>query len=102
MGPVACLFAAASQPGTALNFKVPSGSCDCHTHIFDPERFPFAPTRTYTPEPATVLELEQMHRTLHLDRVVIVQASVYGTDNAAMLDALQQLGSKARGIAMID
>ena len=43
-----------------------------------------------------------MHRALHMDRVVIVHPSVYGTDNACTLDAIQQLGSRARGVAVID
>src|SRR5882672_4684121 len=37
-------FAKASQPATPVNFDVPAGACDCHTHIHgDPERFPFFP-----------------------------------------------------------
>src|SRR5690349_14287111 len=101
--PVTDGFAAASQPSTSVNFKVPPGACDCHVHIFgDPQRFPFAPTRTYTPETATVDELRSVHRALHLDRTVIIQASVYGTDNSCTLDAIKQLGPRARGIAVID
>jgi predicted TIM-barrel fold metal-dependent hydrolase len=34
--------------------------------------------------------------------VVIVQPSVYGTDNSCTLDAIRQLGTRARGIAVID
>jgi len=37
-----------------------------------------------------------------MDRVVVVQPSVYGTDNACTLDAIRQLGSRARGVAVID
>ena len=33
---------------------------------------------------------------------MIVQPSVYGTDNACTLDAIRQLGSDARGVAVID
>src|SRR5262249_45470447 len=32
----------------------------------------------------------------------VVQASVYGTDNSCTLDAIKQLGPRARGIAVID
>jgi predicted TIM-barrel fold metal-dependent hydrolase len=93
----------ASQPATAVNFSVPPGACDCHTHVFgDPTRFPFAAGRTYTPEPASVDEMRKLHRALHTTRVVIVQPSVYGTDNRCTLDAIRQLGSDARGIAVID
>lgn len=101
--PVTDAFAAASQPNTPVNFKIPPGACDCHVHVFgDPQRFPFAATRTYTPETATVDELKSVHRALHLDRVLIVQASVYGTDNSCTLDAIKQLGPRARGVAVID
>ena len=93
----------ASQPTTPVKFDVPAGACDCHAHIFgDPQRFPFSPSRSYTPEPASVEEMRAVHRTLHTDRVVIVNASVYGTDNSCTLDAVKQLGSSARAIAVID
>jgi hypothetical protein len=48
------LFAAASQPTTAVAFTVPAGACDCHTHVFgNPQRFPFTASRAYTPERST-------------------------------------------------
>jgi len=96
-------LATASQPRTPVHFEVAPGACDCHTHVFgDPKRFPMTPTRVYTPEPAPVDEMRTLHRALHMDRVVIVQPSVYGTDNACTLDAVKQLGSRARAIAVID
>ena len=92
----------AAQPKTPVNFDVPRDSCDCHTHIFgDPQRFPFFDGRTYTPESASVDELQQMHRALDIDRVVIVQPSVYGTDNSCTLDAVRHIGPRARGVAVI-
>ncbi len=95
-------FAMASQPKTPVDFDVPRDSCDCHTHIFgDPHRFPFFARRTYTPESASVAEQEKMHRALHIDRTVIVQPSVYGTDNSCTLDAIREIGRSARGIAVI-
>ena len=97
------VFASASQPSTPVNFDVPAGACDTHTHVFgDPQRFPFAPARAYTPEPASVAEMRALHTALHTDRVVIVHPSVYGTDNSCTLDGMKQLGSIARGIAVID
>jgi len=100
--PVSRAHAIASQPSTPVNFDVPADACDCHTHIFNPALFPFASTRTYTPEPSSVAELLAMHRALHLDRVVIVQPSVYGTDNSCTLDAMKQIGPSARGVAVVD
>ena len=99
----ASAFASASQPSTPVAFKVPPGACDCHTHAFgDPRRFPFAPARVYTPEPASIDEMRALHRALHMDRVVIVQPSVYGTDNSCTLEGIRQLGSRAKGVAVID
>jgi predicted TIM-barrel fold metal-dependent hydrolase len=97
------LLAKASQPITKVNFDVPAGACDCHVHVFgNPQRFPFFAGRVYTPEPASVEELRALHDALHMARVVVVQPSVYGTDNACTLDALRQLGNRARGVAVID
>ena len=96
-------FATATQPATPVSFKVPTGACDCHTHIFgDPQRFAFWSGRPYTPETATVNETRALHRALHIERIVIVNSLVYGTDNSCMVDALRQLGHRARGIALID
>src|SRR5438874_1216516 len=83
------LLAKSSQPSTKVSFDVPAGACDCHVHIFgDPQRYPFFAGRVYTPETATVQELRALHEALHIDRVVIVQPSVYGTDNSCTLDAV--------------
>src|SRR5215467_15189594 len=86
---------------TPVRFVVPKRACDCHVHVFDPLRFPFAASRTYTPESATAAQLLAMHRALHISRVVIVQPSVYGTDNSCILDAMQQYGPGARGIGVL-
>lgn len=97
------LFAKGSQPATKINFEVPRGACDCHVHVFGPlARYPFAADRTYTPDTATVQELRTLLSALHLDRVVIVQPSVYGTDNTCTLDAIRELGDLARGVAVVD
>jgi predicted TIM-barrel fold metal-dependent hydrolase len=95
--------AKASQPATPVNFDVPAHACDCHTHIFgDPKTFPYSPNRRYTPETALPTEMEALHRKLHVERVVIVTPSVYGTDNSATLYGMKSRGATARGIAVID
>jgi predicted TIM-barrel fold metal-dependent hydrolase len=86
-----------------VNFDVPAGACDCHTHIHgDPEKFPFFAGRVYTPEPASPEEMAALHRALHIERVVIVTPSVYGTDNSATLFGMKARGATARGVAVID
>src|SRR5579863_8119678 len=96
-------FGKASQPSTAVNFAVPPNACDCHTHIFgDPQKFPFYSGRVYTPEPALPDEMSALHRAIHMERVVIVTPSVYGTDNSATLYGIKARGASARGVAVID
>jgi predicted TIM-barrel fold metal-dependent hydrolase/predicted NBD/HSP70 family sugar kinase len=93
----------ASQPRTAVAFKVPAGACDCHVHVFGAAaEFPFAAARGYTPPAADAAELRDLLAKLHLSRVVIVQPSVYGSDNACTLDGMRRLGPSARGVAVID
>jgi predicted TIM-barrel fold metal-dependent hydrolase len=92
-----------SQPTTKVNFEVPAGACDCHTHIHgDPEKFPFFPGRVYTPEQASPEEMAALHQALHIERVVIVTPSVYGTDNAATVWGIKARGDNARGVAVVD
>jgi predicted TIM-barrel fold metal-dependent hydrolase len=95
--------AKAAQPSTKVNFDVPAGAVDCHTHIHgDPAKFPFFSGRVYTPELASPEEMAALHRALHIQRVVIVTPSVYGTDNSATLFGMKARGKDARGIAVID
>jgi predicted TIM-barrel fold metal-dependent hydrolase len=42
-----------------------------------------------------------MLATLGLERVVLVQPSVYGTDNRCLLDGLRALGERARGVVVV-
>jgi predicted TIM-barrel fold metal-dependent hydrolase len=96
-------LAAAAQPSTAVNFELPAGACDCHTHIHgDPAKFPFFDGRVYTPELASPEEMSALHKALHIERVVIVTPSVYGTDNSATLFGMMARGATARGVAVID
>ncbi len=97
------VFATAAQPSTPVNFDVPAGACDCHTHIHgDPAKFPFFEGRVYTPELASPEEMSALHKALHIERVVIVTPSVYGTDNSATLFGMKARGATARGVAVID
>jgi predicted TIM-barrel fold metal-dependent hydrolase len=78
-------------------------ACDCHVHVFGPaSRYPFSPERAYTPPSASVEQLVSMHDSLGIERVVIVQPSPYGTDNACTLDAVRRLGRCARAVVVVD
>lgn len=82
--------------------SLPAGACDAHCHIFGPaSRFPYHPDRKYTPPDAPLEKLQELHGTLGLERAVLVQATCHGTDNSAMVDALERGGERYRGVAMI-
>ncbi|MEL6236413.1 MAG: amidohydrolase family protein [Pseudomonadota bacterium] len=91
--------AQASPPNTPL----PSGACDCHAHVILPQaEHPFVADRSYTPPPAPLAAFKAMHATLGVERAVIVQPSVYGTDNSVTLAAIAGYGPDCRGIAVVD
>ena len=79
---------------------LPPGACDSHMHIFDPR---FAPSSQWprTPPVAPVAAYRQLQARLGTTRTVVVTPSTYGTDNACTLDALDQLGDQARGVAVV-
>jgi 2-pyrone-4,6-dicarboxylate lactonase len=82
---------------------MPSHACDTHAHICGPiERHPYSERRVYTPPDALLPAYRQMLDTLGVQRMVLVQPSVYGSDNTVMLDAMSQLGDGARGVAVVD
>lgn len=83
--------------------RIPEYTCDTHVHVFEPAQFPYAAQRAYTPGSATVAQLLVMHQDLGVGRVVLVQPSVYGTDNACLLHAIECIGqARARGVAVVD
>lgn len=91
------------DPHPPRAYVPPPGACDAHCHVFGPAAvFPFSATRTYTPPDAGLELFEQLQARLALARAVFVQASCHGTDNAAMLDALERGAGRYAGVAMID
>ena len=87
----------------APRFDVPVGACDCHAHVLGPpEIYPYVADRSYTPPPASLEAYKLLHRVLGIDRAVIVQPSVHGTDNQVTLDAIAGYGPNARGVAVVD
>ncbi|MEJ2629671.1 MAG: amidohydrolase family protein [Acidihalobacter sp.] len=81
----------------------PLGAWDCHAHIFGPvERYPLHPTRSYDPAPASLEAYRNMLSTLNIEHAVIVQPSIYGTDNRCTADALRSSDGAWRGVAVVD
>ena len=71
-------------------YRPPPGSVDAHCHVFGPaDTFPYAPERKYTPCDAPKEKLFALRDFLGFDRNVIVQATCHGSDNRALVDALQ-------------
>lgn len=84
-------------------FPLPRGACDTHVHIWGPfDRFPLAKGAPYTPPERTSDDLVALHERLGVDRAVIVQTTVYKSDNRAMLDGIAQSNGRWRGVALID
>jgi predicted TIM-barrel fold metal-dependent hydrolase len=46
--------------------------------------------------------MSALHRALHIERVVMVTPSFYGTDNSCLLYGIKARGATGRGIAVID
>ena len=83
-------------------FRVPAGAVDAHCHVFGPAaQFPYAPERKYTPCDASKDQLFALRDFLGFERNVIVQATCHGTDNRALVDAVQHSGGRARGVATV-
>ena len=81
----------------------PAGAVDCHAHVCGPETvFPYANERIYTPPNATLAQYNALLAMLGISRAVLVQPSVYGSDNRAMLAALSSNPEKFRGVAVVD
>ena len=78
-----------------------AGACDCHVHIYEPERYPLAKTATFAPPPASWAQYAAVQRSLGLTRAVLVQPTGYGFDNRCLLEALALADGAARGIVVI-
>ncbi len=88
----------------APSWTAPALGCDCHFHIFGPyDRFPLDAGRHYDPQAALIPAHERVAQALGLTRMVVVQPSVYGTDNRCTLDAAARFGlDRARVVAVVD
>ena len=77
--------------------------CDSHVHIVGPaDRYPQVAERTYLADVATLKQLERVSASRSIRRFVIVQPSFYGTDNGMLLEGLDALAGRGRGVAVIN
>ena len=81
---------------------VPRGACDTHAHVFCPaQKYPYQENRAYTPIENPIGDLRAMHAALGIERLVLVQASVHGTDSRAVLDAVATDPERLRCIVAV-
>ncbi len=79
--------------------SIPEG-WDCHVHVFDGGAA--ALPGHYRPPTRTLAEIEARAAAHGVGHLVLVQPSVYGTDNTLMLQALRQGAGRHRGVAVVD
>ncbi|MGA8514649.1 MAG: amidohydrolase family protein, partial [Burkholderiaceae bacterium] len=83
--------------------SLPAGATDCHAHICGPAHlYPYAAQRIYTPPDALLPYYRALLASLGVGRAVIVQPSVYGDDNRALLAALATDPMHLRGVAVVN
>jgi 2-pyrone-4,6-dicarboxylate lactonase len=81
---------------------LPAGAWDTHIHAIGAAgRFPLAAERSYTPAPAPIEAYVRLMDEVGIARAVLVQPSIYGTDNGAMVDALTRYPDRFRGVAVV-
>ncbi|HEV2009060.1 MAG TPA: amidohydrolase family protein [Burkholderiales bacterium] len=86
----------------APKIKFPPKACDCHAHIFGPQsRYRLLPKTHFVPHENPLSDYVRMLRTLGCERGVLVQPSVYGTDNTLIAEALQSGEFALRGVAVV-
>jgi 2-pyrone-4,6-dicarboxylate lactonase len=82
---------------------LPKLACDTHAHILGPiAKYAYSPARVYTPPDCLLNDYQKMLATLGVQRAVLVQPSVYGSDNTVMLEAMKAAGSALRGVAVVE
>jgi len=100
---------AKSQNVTRLSSHLPEGTIDSHMHIIPPDfdRFPLQASAQYKPTPHTLSDAmafytQQSGLGIARPRMVLVQVSIYGNDNSALLSGIAELGEDGRGVVQFD
>lgn len=79
----------------------PAGSCDCHFHVFDAARYPYAEGRHYTPPDAPLSAYLAMCESIGIERGVLVHPTVFGADHRSFEDILAAHPQRLRGVAVV-
>lgn len=87
---------------SATHLRLPPLSCDSHVHVFGPvTKFPYAENRPSTPMEAPKETLFSLHRGMGIQRCVIVQSVMHGTDNRVVEDAIAAGEGRYLGVALV-
>jgi predicted TIM-barrel fold metal-dependent hydrolase len=91
------------EPVRRPELRLPAGATDCQAHVFGPQaRYPLLPDTHFVPHESWWDGYARMLRSIGCERAVLVQPSVYGTDNAAIEDSLAAPhGIDLRAIAVV-
>jgi len=81
--------------------KAPANAADCHHHIYS-SRFRVDPNSTLRPGDASVDDYRQLQKRIGTVRNVVVQPSTYGIFNDGLVEALNEFGPTARGVAVVN
>lgn len=71
---------------------LPEGSCDCHFHVFDAARYPYADGRHYTPADAPLADWLALCARFGIDRGVLVHPTVHRRSDTVCSSVWQSAG----------
>lgn len=78
---------------------------DCHCHVLDPARFPYAPDVAYRPAGQEIGPVEQYLQVMDAygirHALLVAPNSGYNLDNRCMLDAIARGAGRFKGIAIV-
>jgi predicted TIM-barrel fold metal-dependent hydrolase len=83
--------------------RTPESSWDSHLHVLNPIDYPIEEGSEYTPGVYTVWDNAIFENRLGPEHVVLIQPSIYGTNNTLLLKSLRAYGTdRARGVVVFN
>ncbi|MGE0675100.1 MAG: amidohydrolase family protein [Methylibium sp.] len=83
------------------DFELPALACCTHSHVIPDGGYTLVANASYLPAAAPEPRYMEMLDALSLARGVLVQVSIFGTDNSAMLATLARHPQRLRGVAVV-
>jgi predicted TIM-barrel fold metal-dependent hydrolase len=85
---------------SGVNTPEAASGWDCHVHVFSAAQ-PTLPGH-YLPQDHPLERIEKLAEAHGMGHVVLVQPSVYGSDNCLLLESLQASAGRHRGVVVVD